>query len=143
MPTLQFQAAGEGALALDVRQFIVAGWTGREAAAVQHHIDELAAIGVKPPATVLVLACIRRQNRALAPAPRGLDSGARLRYNPLPRCATGARHVGRPDHTPGQADRKGRAVPAAFFVCRGCTASDEQAQARPGRAHGPRGWRNW
>lgn len=52
MPTLKFQVAGEGALALDVQQLIVAGWTGRDAAAVQHHIDELAAIGVKPPATV-------------------------------------------------------------------------------------------
>ncbi len=31
---------------------VVAGWTGRDAAAVQHHIDELAAIGVAPPSTV-------------------------------------------------------------------------------------------
>lgn len=31
---------------------IVAGYTGRDAAAVQHHIDELAAIGVTPPPEV-------------------------------------------------------------------------------------------
>ncbi len=31
---------------------IVAGYTGRDAAAVQHHIDELAAIGVAPPPEV-------------------------------------------------------------------------------------------
>lgn len=31
------------------RQLIIAGWAGRDAAAVQHHIDELAALGVKPP----------------------------------------------------------------------------------------------
>lgn len=30
---------------------VVAGWTGRDAAAIQHHIDELAALGVKPPST--------------------------------------------------------------------------------------------
>ncbi len=30
---------------------IVAGWTGRDAAAVQHHIDELAEIGVPGPST--------------------------------------------------------------------------------------------
>jgi len=52
MPTLQLQVAGGGALALDIERLIIAGWTGRDRDAVQHHIDELAAIGVKPPATV-------------------------------------------------------------------------------------------
>lgn len=33
---------------------IVAGWTGRDEAAVRHHIDELAAIGVPPPSAVPV-----------------------------------------------------------------------------------------
>lgn len=28
---------------------VVAGWTGRDAAAIQHHIEELAALGVAPP----------------------------------------------------------------------------------------------
>lgn len=31
---------------------VIAGWTGRDAAAVQHHVDELAAIGVPPPSKV-------------------------------------------------------------------------------------------
>lgn len=35
-----------------VEHLIVAGWTGRDAKAVQHHIDELAAIGVAPPSKV-------------------------------------------------------------------------------------------
>jgi hypothetical protein len=37
----------------DVRvdHVVLAGWTGRDKAAVQKHIDELAHIGVKPPAT--------------------------------------------------------------------------------------------
>ncbi|RZT42284.1 DUF2848 domain-containing protein [Cupriavidus agavae] len=52
MPTLQLQVAGGGALALDIERLIIAGWTGRDKDAVQHHIDELKAIGVKPPATV-------------------------------------------------------------------------------------------
>lgn len=34
-----------------VDQLVVAGWTGRDAAAVEHHIAELAALGVKPPRT--------------------------------------------------------------------------------------------
>ncbi|WP_404993175.1 DUF2848 domain-containing protein [Cupriavidus pauculus] len=52
MPTLHLQVAGGGALALDIERLIIAGWTGRDLDAVQHHIDELKAIGVKPPATV-------------------------------------------------------------------------------------------
>ncbi|QET01441.1 MULTISPECIES: DUF2848 domain-containing protein [Cupriavidus] len=52
MPTLQFQVAGGGALALDIERLIIAGWTGRDADAVQHHIKELQDIGVKPPSTV-------------------------------------------------------------------------------------------
>ncbi|MGF1529467.1 MAG: DUF2848 domain-containing protein [Candidatus Competibacterales bacterium] len=35
-----------------VETLIIAGWTGRDAAAVQHHIDELEALGVTPPSQV-------------------------------------------------------------------------------------------
>lgn len=52
MPTLHFQVAGGGKLALDIQRLIIAGWTGRDLEAVQHHIEELQAIGVKPPASV-------------------------------------------------------------------------------------------
>jgi hypothetical protein len=34
------------------RRLIVAGWTGRNAAAIQHHIEELQALGVPPPSSV-------------------------------------------------------------------------------------------
>lgn len=37
---------------IDVQQLVVAGWTGRDMQAVEHHIRELQAIGVRPPATV-------------------------------------------------------------------------------------------
>ncbi len=33
----------------DIRHLVVAGWTGRDQAAVQHHIDELKTLGVAPP----------------------------------------------------------------------------------------------
>jgi Protein of unknown function (DUF2848) len=36
---------------VQVDHVVLAGWTGRDRAAVQKHIDELAHIGVKPPAT--------------------------------------------------------------------------------------------
>jgi hypothetical protein len=37
---------------IEITCLIVAGWTGRDKAAVEHHIAELAAIGVKRPRTV-------------------------------------------------------------------------------------------
>jgi len=51
--TLQFKVHGTGeSIVLDDFTAIVAGYTGRDQAAVQHHIDELAAIGVAPPPEV-------------------------------------------------------------------------------------------
>jgi hypothetical protein len=41
-----------GPLALAPSALIVAGWTGRDMAAVRHHIEELAALGVPAPSTV-------------------------------------------------------------------------------------------
>jgi hypothetical protein len=35
-----------------VADLVIAGWTGRDADALQHHIDELKALGVKPPSSV-------------------------------------------------------------------------------------------
>jgi uncharacterized protein DUF2848 len=37
---------------IGIRQLVIAGWTGRDRAAVDKHIAELAAIGVKPPRAV-------------------------------------------------------------------------------------------
>ncbi|MDJ0858058.1 MAG: DUF2848 domain-containing protein [Dinoroseobacter sp.] len=41
-----------GPLLQEITDVIVAGWTGRDRAAVDHHIEELAALGVAPPSTV-------------------------------------------------------------------------------------------
>ncbi|HEY0296937.1 MAG TPA: DUF2848 domain-containing protein [Bordetella sp.] len=49
MASLNFKLAGAGDIAFSIDRLVVAGWAGRNAAAVQHHIDELAALGVKPP----------------------------------------------------------------------------------------------
>lgn len=46
MPTFTFDGSN---LPITITALVIAGWAGRDAAAVQHHIDELAAIGVKPP----------------------------------------------------------------------------------------------
>ena len=41
----------DGAVDCRIDTLIVAGWTGRDAAAVQHHIEELALLGVPTPST--------------------------------------------------------------------------------------------
>ena len=55
---LEFQLApksGAGErIGFDVATLIVAGWTGRDEAALRHHIEELAAIGVPRPSSVPV-----------------------------------------------------------------------------------------
>ena len=47
--TLSFTLDGSGTLDIHIGALIVAGWTGRDKAAVQHHIDELGELGVAPP----------------------------------------------------------------------------------------------
>lgn len=47
---MQFDTA-QGPLSFSCTKLVVAGWTGRDTAAVAHHIEELAAIGVPPPST--------------------------------------------------------------------------------------------
>ena len=39
-------------VAVDINQCIVAGWAGRDLAAIEHHIEELAALGVPRPSAV-------------------------------------------------------------------------------------------
>jgi len=36
----------------DIEALVIAGWTGRDVAALNHHIEELKAIGVQPPSSV-------------------------------------------------------------------------------------------
>jgi hypothetical protein len=48
---LDFEIDGN-TLRADIDTLIVAGWTGRDLAAVEEHIAELAALGVKRPATI-------------------------------------------------------------------------------------------
>jgi hypothetical protein len=52
MTVLRFQAAGHADLEFAPTRLVVAGWTGRDAAAIEHHIEELARIGVPRPSTV-------------------------------------------------------------------------------------------
>ena len=49
---LSFQLPDGRNLSVAVHQLVIAGWTGRDRAAIDHHIEELAALGVPRPSTV-------------------------------------------------------------------------------------------
>ena len=48
---LQEGAGAPRAATITIEQAVIAGWTGRDAEAVEKHIKELEALGVKRPAT--------------------------------------------------------------------------------------------
>lgn len=52
MITLNFDIPEATPLAVAVDTLVIAGWTGRDRAAIEHHIEELAALGVPRPSTV-------------------------------------------------------------------------------------------
>jgi hypothetical protein len=55
MARLEFDGAAKGGVekvAVDISDLVIAGWTGRDVAALNHHIEELKAIGVQPPSKV-------------------------------------------------------------------------------------------
>ena len=49
---LRFEVDGGRTIELRPRRLVVAGWTGRDRAAIQHHIEELGRLGVAPPSAV-------------------------------------------------------------------------------------------
>jgi hypothetical protein len=51
MPAIEVLLHGKPAV-IEINDLVVAGWTGRDSAAVEHHIAELQAIGVSRPRTV-------------------------------------------------------------------------------------------
>ena len=56
--------------AFDIQRLVIAGWTGRNHEAVEHHIKELEAIGVKRPRTV---PCFYRLSANLLTSDNGLE----------------------------------------------------------------------
>src|SRR5450830_1633916 len=48
---LSFQTEATS-LNVDIHALIIAGWAGRDMAAIEHHIEELAALGIQRPSAV-------------------------------------------------------------------------------------------
>jgi hypothetical protein len=49
---LRFEVADAPVVEIEPKQLVIAGWTGRDRAAIDYHIEELAAIGVPRPSSV-------------------------------------------------------------------------------------------
>ncbi|WP_175842327.1 DUF2848 domain-containing protein [Burkholderia contaminans] len=66
MPTLSFNVISRqrapATVDVEIERVVIAGWAGRDPAAIQAHIDELAALGVAPPSTT---PCFYRVSAAL------------------------------------------------------------------------------
>ena len=96
---MRFNCNGQW-LDIELAHLVVAGWTGRDQAAIQHHIDELAAIGVTPPSATPLF--YRASAGLLTQSPRiqvvGGDSSGEV--EPLVVQAGGRRWLGLgSDHT--------------------------------------------
>ncbi|WP_199084906.1 DUF2848 domain-containing protein [Bosea sp. ASV33] len=50
----RISTAGGDRIAVAIDNLIIAGWAGRDAAAIEHHIEELAALGIPRPSTTPV-----------------------------------------------------------------------------------------
>jgi hypothetical protein len=54
-------------ISTDIHQMVIAGWAGRDHAAIEHHIEELAAIGVPRPSSVPLFYRVASQTLSQAP----------------------------------------------------------------------------
>ncbi|MFE1600440.1 DUF2848 domain-containing protein [Methylobacterium sp. ID0610] len=67
---LTFRRSAQGrqdTIALSPHALVIAGWAGRDEAAIRHHIEELAAIGVPPPSSVPVYYRVAAETLTQAP----------------------------------------------------------------------------
>jgi hypothetical protein len=90
---------------------IVAGWTGRDEAALRHHIDELAAIGVPRPSSIPVFYRISTANLTQATRIEVLGSDTSGEVEPVIVVLTDGWWVGLgSDHTDRKAETNGIAL---------------------------------
>jgi len=90
---------------------IIAGWAGRDAAAVRHHIEELAALGVPPPSRTPVFYRIAGDRLTQAGEITVLGRHSSGEVEPVLVWAAGDLYVGvGSDHTDRDAERAGVAL---------------------------------
>ncbi len=94
----------------------VAGWTGRDKGAVDHHIEELAAIGIAPPSTVPLYYRVSNALLTHAPIIEVLGEGTSGEVEPLLMQRDGVLYLGlASDHT--DRDLEAHSVAASKQAC--------------------------
>ena len=89
-----------GSLDVDLRQLVIAGWTGRDRAAIDHHIAELAMIGVRPPSDVPLFYRVASDQLTQAEAIQVVGDKTSGEVEPFVFVANGQRYVSlASDHT--------------------------------------------
>ena len=79
---MKFNVAGTD-LDLKIDKIVVAGWTGRNRSAVDHHIQELSAIGIAPPSTVPLYYRVSNELLTTSPVIDVLGTGTSGEVEPL------------------------------------------------------------
>ncbi|MCA0942574.1 DUF2848 domain-containing protein [Salipiger pacificus] len=96
---LEFRAAG-APLPLALKHLIVAGWTGRDAVAIAHHIEELAALGVPAPSQTPLYYRVSAPLLTMADTIEAVGGASSGEVEPLIVVADGKRYLGlASDHT--------------------------------------------
>src|SRR4051794_41923280 len=105
---LTFDRAGAAPLAAEIHTLVIAGWAGRDEAALRHHIEELAAIGVPRPSAVPVYYRVAAGNLTQAERLEGLRPDTSGEAEPGVVAAAGGLWLGGgPGSTHPQAPTKG------------------------------------
>lgn len=76
-------AVSDTAIDAEIERLVVAGWTGRDRAAVEHHIEELAGIGVPPPSRAPLFYRVSRSLLIQAPVIEVLGEDSSGEVEPL------------------------------------------------------------
>jgi len=110
-------------ITLTITSVVVAGWTGRDAAAVQHHIDELSQLGIAPPSTVPLYYRVSNALLTQADGIEVLGEGSSGEVEPLLIRAGGKTYFGlASDHT--DRDLEAYSVAASKQACAKPVSSD-------------------
>jgi hypothetical protein len=115
---------GSDRIAFEAKYLVMAGWTGRDPAAVQHHVDELGVLGVaRPRACLCSTAWTRRCSPGRSPPSRCWARAPRARSR---RCwwrsPTGSGSASGSDHTDRAVEAHGVAI--SKQLCRKPMAGD-------------------